>query len=157
MIFKPNISRLKERRDVTGLLDALTSKDTHTRREAIQALGEIGAKAAVPFLVEILADVHNREDKEEAGAALRKIGDREAIEALVKANMLSRERERTLIDAAVASPNRRYREGFYVNRISSNEGFVLLLCDELKHKSDEVRQWAAHCLGEFSKAQAVTK
>ena len=121
-LFGPNISTMKDKHDLAGLLHALKGKDARTRREAIKALGELGARSAVPALVEILlADQNDVAEKAESAEALGKIADAAAIEPLVKANEISKERERALIDMAIATPDRRYRAEFYVNRIATDE------------------------------------
>lgn len=121
-IFKPNIASLKEKGDAAGLIQALKIKDTRTRCEAIKALRELGSKSAVPALTEVLLEkVGGITEKVETAEALGKIGAAAAIESLTQAIAISRERERALIDTAISSPDRRYREGFYINRISADE------------------------------------
>lgn len=210
-IFKPNIAALKAKRDLAGLLQALKDKDARTRREAIVAIGDLGARSFVSALVEIvLADNPGIAEKADAVEALGKIGDESVMDVLVKANVLSQERERDLIEAATTSPDRRYHEGFYITRIATDEFMfrsaianalarfggmrafealfdllatenghmanniksaiqtaitnvlrkgdaesVARLAGKLKHSSEDVRQWAAQCLGEFGDARVV--
>ena len=53
----PNIEKLKERRDVKGLLRAaLDDNDSVRRRKAAEALGELGDAWAVEFLITALKD-----------------------------------------------------------------------------------------------------
>ncbi len=48
--FRPNIGRLKEQKNIDGLIEALAAGDASLRREAAVALYSLGA-AAVPVLV----------------------------------------------------------------------------------------------------------
>jgi HEAT repeat protein len=103
-IFRPpNIEKLREKRDVDGLIKALRGKDPVVRRDAADALGEIGDERAVEALVEAgtsdtlhmnptklddLATVHNA-----IASALRKIGVGRAVE-LLAAKLKTRARSR---------------------------------------------------------------
>lgn len=120
--FKPNISALKAKRDVAGLLNALKGKDAQIRREAIKALGDLGARPAVPALCDILLarDV-SVADQAEVADALGKQSDAASLDALAKASTLSHERERKLIEMATSSPDRRYHEGYYITQIATSE------------------------------------
>jgi HEAT repeat protein len=121
-LFKPNIVALKAKRDIAGLVHALQATESRTRADAVQALGELGEKKTAPALVALLlADEQQLGEKVEAADALGKIGDEGAIEPLLQAHVVSQRRERDLIDAARAAPDRRYRDGFYVNRIATDE------------------------------------
>lgn len=56
-MFKPNVEKLKEKREVVGLIKALEYKeDPYVRKEAAEALGEIGDKRAVDPLIKALKD-----------------------------------------------------------------------------------------------------
>jgi HEAT repeat protein len=90
------------------------------RRDVLKALGDLGDTRALPAIVqELLADEKALGDKVYAAEALGKLGDATAIEPLVRANETSRRRERETIATVLASPDRRYRDNFYVNRIST--------------------------------------
>ncbi len=120
--FGSNIAGLKQKRDVTGLIQFLKSKDRHTRTEAIKALGELGDARAVPTLGDLLAAPEQPiGDLIHAANALGKIDDATTVAVLQRAVRVSRQREQDLIDLARAAPERRYRDGFYVNRISTDE------------------------------------
>ncbi len=121
-ILGPNISALKQKRDVAGLLKILQRDDVHARRAAIRALGEIGDRAAVSALAALLADNrHLVSEQINAAEALGKIGDPSAIDALLLANTASIERERAAIEEATAPADKPYGPGFYINRISADE------------------------------------
>ena len=49
-LFKPNIARLKQNRDLAGLVKALQSKDPQTRRDVLKTVGELEATSAIPAL-----------------------------------------------------------------------------------------------------------
>ncbi len=121
-LFGPNVATLKVRRDVAGLAQALKQKDTRLRRDVLRAFGELRDASAVPAILAVLAERDNAlTEKIDAADALGKIGDAAARDALAQANTISRDRERVLIDAAIASSDGTYRDGFYVNRIAADE------------------------------------
>jgi HEAT repeat protein len=77
---------------------------------------------AAPMLNECLfSNTSQIPEKTEAAEALGKLGDASTMDALFKANAISRERERQEIDNSVATPDKTYRPGFYVNRIAADE------------------------------------
>ncbi len=210
-LFPPNIAAMKEKRDLAGLLMILKGKDARARSAAAEALGELGARSAVPAIIEILlAAAKTFAERTSAAEALGMIKDEAAIDALVQAIARSRTREQAAIDEIVESPNRKHSLNFYVNRIAADEytlrsaiaialgriggersiralfemlasetgqmadsvksdvrnaiadalqregeRFVPLACEELKHSSMDVRQWAAHCLGDLGGEPAV--
>ncbi|MBI4790002.1 MAG: HEAT repeat domain-containing protein [Chloroflexi bacterium] len=121
-LFKPSIAALKQKRDVAGLAGALKSKDRQTRRDALKALADLEARAAVPALIELLlVEDGDLQTKVDVAELLRKLADGSAVPALLKANAVSQERERARIKAAIASSDHRYRDGLYVNLISAEE------------------------------------
>jgi HEAT repeat protein len=121
-ILGSNVANLQAKRDVAGLVQACKSKDIRTRCAALHALGELRDSRALPVLNDCLfANASQAPEKAEAAEALGKLGDVGAIDALFKANTISQERERQEIDAAVATADKTYRPGFYVNRIAADE------------------------------------
>ncbi|MBI5032029.1 MAG: HEAT repeat domain-containing protein [Chloroflexi bacterium] len=121
-LFKPNIANLKARRDITGLVQALTIRDPDIRHAAAVALGELKATKAVAAIVGmLLASDSTRGERIAAATALGKIGDESTIDALAQASETSREREHASIDAALESRDPKYRHNLYVNRISADE------------------------------------
>ena len=141
-LFKPNIANLKSKRDVNGLVQALTIRDPEIRHDAAQALGELNATHAIPAIVKmLLADDSARGERIAAANALCKIGDEANIGSLVQANDASRRREHATIDAALVSPDPRYRANLYINRIAAEEY--------------EVRAALAHAVGQIGGASAI--
>lgn len=53
---KPNVEKLREKRDVEGLMKALKHKDINVRLGAAEALGRIGDARAEKPLTEVLKD-----------------------------------------------------------------------------------------------------
>ena len=53
---KPDVKRLRERRNIEGLVKALSHKEWTVRSEAAEALGELGDQRAVPALIGALED-----------------------------------------------------------------------------------------------------
>lgn len=210
-LFKPNLTTLKNKRDVAGLIQALKTKDARLRRDALKALGDLGDPRALDAVVQaLLADEKELGDKVYAAEALGKLGAAAAIEPLMRAYETSQRREQETIAAILASPDRRYRDNFYVNRISTDElelrttiaqalaqiggtaalhalltllateqgametsiknklrgaiqevarklgnAAVPIFCEQLRHPLMHVREWAAHCLGEFEDGPAI--
>ncbi len=83
MFFKPNIEKMKEKRDVKGLKKALRNKDVLIRAKAARALGELKDESAVEDLIEALQD-ESLDVRKSAIWALSNIGNARAVEALVR-------------------------------------------------------------------------
>lgn len=81
-MFKPNVEKMKEKKDVDGLAKALKHKDVAIRRSAAEALGNIRDGRAVEPLVQALND-EDTAVRGNAAYALGYLGDRRAIEPLV--------------------------------------------------------------------------
>ena len=80
-----NVTVLKLRKDVDGLVKALGSEKDHDAREAAaEALGEIGDSRVVEPLVAALGDTDD-DVREAAAEALGKIGDPRAVDPLTAA------------------------------------------------------------------------
>ena len=121
-LFPPNIAAMKEKRDFAGLLMILKGKDVRARSAAAQALGELGARSAVPAIAELLLSPDSKlTEKTTAAEALGSIKDDSAVDALVQETAHSRARERGTIDAAIDATDRKYSLNYYVNRIAADE------------------------------------
>lgn len=77
-LFKPNVEKMKGKRDIVGLIKRLSNKDTQVRQAAAQALGVIKDAKAVEPLIEALKD-ESCSVREEAAKALGKIKDSSAV------------------------------------------------------------------------------
>lgn len=120
-IFQPNVSTLKQRRDTAGLIKLLKSKDAQTRRAAIQALGEIGAKSSTAALCELLLSPGtDRVEQADLANALGALGDPGAVVPLLQAMVISKSREQAQLADAKSGEDPRH-VGFAVNLISGNE------------------------------------
>ena len=81
----PNIEKMKAKRDVQGLIEALGyQKDASIRSAAARALGELKDVQAVEPLIATLKDSDSKVS-ELAAEALGKIGDARAVEPLIAA------------------------------------------------------------------------
>jgi len=136
---KPNVEKLEARRDVQGLLRALSyPKHSGVRRGAAEALGRIGDSRAVEPLIAALKD----EDflvRGAAAQALGEIGDLRAVEPLAAA---LKDEEHTRSCAADAL----WRLGTPA---------VEPLIAALKDEDFLVRRWAAVTLGHIGSRRAV--
>lgn len=74
MFFKPNVARMKERRDVPGLLRALSHQDEQIWKAADEALNDISDPST---LVELLKGLKDPEDRVRSAcvSGLGRIGD----------------------------------------------------------------------------------
>lgn len=121
-LFGPNVTALKQKRDIPALIKILQRDNVRMRREAIRALGDIGDRAAVPALTVILeSDQPRGPEQIDAVQALGKIADAGTVAALVQAGAASIAREKAVIEEATAPTDNPYRPGFYINRISAEE------------------------------------
>jgi HEAT repeat protein len=79
----PNIENMKAKRNIQGLIKALTyQKDAHTRELAATALGELRNALAVQPLIPVLKD-GNENVRQSAVEALGKIGGTAVVEPLI--------------------------------------------------------------------------
>src|SRR5512138_364824 len=120
-IFQPNVSTMKQKRDIAGLVKLLKSKDAQTRRAAIQALGEIGAKSSTAALCELLLSPGtDRVEQADLANALGALSDPGAVVPLLQAMVISKSREQAQLADAKSGTDPRH-VGFAVNLISGNE------------------------------------
>lgn len=82
-IGKPNIEKLKVKKDVEGLIKALKHKDRDIREKAAKALGKIKGERAVETLIQALKD-EGTWVRQEAAKALGKIKDKRAVRPLIQ-------------------------------------------------------------------------
>ncbi len=96
----PNVEKLKEKKDVKGLINALGyGKDYKVRSAAAQALGEIRDHHAVEPLITALKDKNN-DVCTDAARALGEIGDPRAEDGLIAAiNSISRYTRTAAVEA----------------------------------------------------------
>lgn len=82
-IFRPNIAKLQARGDVEGLVKCLQYRQWEVRRDAVQALGELQAGAAVKPLLAALRQDWSVEVQTRAAEALGRIKDPRAVPFLI--------------------------------------------------------------------------
>jgi 3-methyladenine DNA glycosylase AlkC len=80
---EPNILKMKAKKDVKGLIKALTDEDKYVRKQAAWALGQMG-ESAVERLIRALKD-EEEAVRSRVAEALGKIGDARAVEPLIQA------------------------------------------------------------------------
>jgi len=81
--FKPNVAKLKKRKNTGALIRALDNEDRSVRTAAVEALGELGDSRAVLPLISLLEDPGEETAlREQVCAALGLIGGPRAVEAL---------------------------------------------------------------------------
>ena len=132
----PNVEKLAAKHKVEGLIKALTyKKDQTIRKEAAQALGQIGDAQATKPLIAILRD-ENESVRVEAIKALGQIGDPQAVEALIA---------RLKYDSSYVS-------------VAAADALVKIGAPAVKlliHAIDPHNKKAAEALGRINGAQAV--
>jgi HEAT repeat protein len=87
-LFKPNVRKLKAKKDVEKLINALKYKDENVRMNALEALVMIGKPAVTPLIRTIGDSQYFQEHqyvRSYATWALGKIGDAKAIKPLIQA------------------------------------------------------------------------
>ncbi len=81
-LFEPNIERLKEKRNIKGLIKALSNRSTTIQVQAARVLGRLHAREAVDDLIIALTD-WNYDVQIAAAEALGQIGHNKAIKPLL--------------------------------------------------------------------------
>jgi len=93
---KPNVERMKIKKDVKGLIKSLKHKDAEVRKCAAWALGEIKAIRAVEPLIQTYND-KDEDVRREATKALEKIRDGRDVDVLIHKALYNREVSKTKI------------------------------------------------------------
>jgi hypothetical protein len=138
---QPKVQKLTAKRDVDGLIKALTyPKDTAVRRSAAEALGILGDIRAVEPLIAALADTDNAQRKA-AVDALGFLRDARAVEP-VTARLCDESPD--VCEAAAAA-----LENLFAGRS------VEFLADALRDNSEVVRMTAIKALGNLNDPRAV--
>jgi HEAT repeat protein len=175
----PNIEKLTAKRDVQGLINALSymkdsdqEKHYDIRRQAAEVLGEMGDARAVKPLIAAFND-KEISVREEAAHALGKIGDGSAVDALIDAflftqpNFVGKPAVEALrkigADRAVDTFTGALKNRDKWIRHKAAEGLGVMgdaraveaLIDALNDKEDLVRREAASSLGEIRDARAM--
>ncbi len=132
---QPNIEKLKEKRDVKGLIKALNYKeDYYVRIEAAKTLGEIGDKRAVAPLIQALKDEAGYV-RIEAAKALGEIGWQPENNAEKVSYLMAK--------------------GQWDELVKLGKSVVALLIQALKDKNWYIRWRTAEVLGEIGGKQPI--
>lgn len=165
-LFKPNVEKLMEKRNVNGLLKALQHKNSHVRALAAYALGEIRAHEAVEPLIDALL-TDNVDVRREAAGALGIIKDARAIDALIenfKYGLFFNPDLQTITDAYGNEEIPNYSIGDSFASVHGNAKWALTeigepavdsLLNTLKDESSFARAAAAHTLGTIKDKRAI--
>ena len=169
-LFKPDVEKLKAKKDVKGLIKALHyKKDYKVRWRAAEALGEIGDARAVEPLIAVSLQDENAGVRWGAAEALGKIGDARAIKSLMGALKDKDVREeairalRRIGDVRAVKPLLNETEWIYYliatekwdEVVKIGKPAVELLIDALKDRYWNVRVCAVKALGDIGDARAV--
>ncbi len=136
-LFKPNVEKLKVKKDFPGLLAALSNKDANVRKDAAMALGDIGNIDFIDQLINALKDPFISVQKE-AVLSLGKMKNEKAARALI-----------------FTLANKDLHELSSMTLINIGKPAVVSLINALKDNNFEIRQSAAKALGEIGDAKAV--
>jgi len=166
----PNIEKLKAAKNFKGLIGALKHKYSSVRKEAIEALADIGKPAVEPLIGAL--EGKDYEIQHGAAEALGRIGDERAIEPLIKAfkdgmslvrskavGALSKFRDTRAVETIIKALKDNYSD-VQINAAWSLAALkdtmaVEPLIENLKHRDREVRKAAAYALGEIGDSRAV--
>lgn len=99
------------------LLEVLKDSDWRVRLRATEALGELGLPGAIPDLLHLLAQDPDTAIRQDAARALGKIGDAEAVDALIQAS--DNDRLRTYAIEALGGIGDRRALGFLLSCVKS--------------------------------------
>ncbi len=80
---KPNLEKMKAKKDIEGLIKTLKYKDRSIRWKTIEILGELGENLAIEPLIQALKDEYDLV-RFKAAETLGKIGDVRAVEPLTQ-------------------------------------------------------------------------
>ena len=136
----PNIEQLKAKRDIQGLIKALSyQKDGNVRCSACEALGDLQSAAAVEPLIAATADA-SPDVRRYAATALGTIGDARAVAGLVT---LLKDTDKNIEIAVIGALSK-------IGVPAVNQLIVAL-----KNPNDHTRACAAVALGRIGDPQAV--
>jgi HEAT repeat protein len=139
-LFKPNVQKLYAKKNVQGLIKALTDKDPEVRKGSAESLGKLKDVRAVNALVAALTDGEWK-IRAEAAYALGEIGPQEAVLPLIAA-LEDGDRD-VCINAAHA-----------LGKIRSKEAVVPLIAT-LNARGSFEGEFIANALGNIGAQEAV--
>ncbi|MDP8233546.1 MAG: HEAT repeat domain-containing protein [Candidatus Saelkia tenebricola] len=163
-LFKPNMEKLKAKKNIKGLIRLLQNKKDYSMRSfAVEALGDIKDKRAVEPLIVILKN-SDENIRERAVEALGRIGDLRGVEPLIE--ILKDEKCCVRISAVKALRNLGYKP------LSNSEKIFYLIASQDWNeiakigetaieplinimKDEAIRDRAAEALGKIGSARSV--
>jgi len=137
------IEELKEEKEIGKLIDLLQENEAQIREEAVKALGMIGSKEALPYLIERL--------KEDPDATVR------ANAALALSHFKSEECKTTLKEAAEDEDWEVRHDAAIAMRDFPDEEIKEKLCSLITDKEVEVRKKAIDSLGEMGDEDMISE
>lgn len=141
------LGMIKDDAAIDALVNAAAKSRERERGDINAAINSSDRKYSINFYVNrIAADEYTL--RSAIAIALGRIGGERAIRALFEALALETGQMAESVKSDV-------RNSIADALQRGGERFVPLACEELKHSSMDVRQWAAHCLGDLGGAQAA--
>ena len=134
LVSSVNVKRMKEQRDVRGLVGALRHRDAGIQYEAAEALGLLREPAAVPHLVAALTGDRYSGVRWKAAEALARIGE-PAVDALIRA-------------LGDGDEDVRWKAAIALGEIGDPRAIAPLI-DHLHDEDRFVQSRAAYALGQF--------
>lgn len=137
-LFGPNIDKLKENRDINGLIKILESKKPDVRKEAAEALSRVGSAEALPGLI----------------VALRDPDARVRFYAVVGLAKIKQPAAEDVLKSAVSDSDWEVRKEALTALIKSSANLDALAL-AIKFNSAELRELAVVRLGELENPEAI--
>lgn len=137
-LFGPDVEKLKEKRDIAGLMKALQNKKNEIRKDAAEALAQIGGADVIPGLLAALQD---------SDARVRVY----AVQGFAK---IKAPQSRGALESAVADSDWEVRKEALAALIKS-ESDVDAMLQAIRFNSAELRELAAVRLGDVNTADSV--
>jgi HEAT repeat protein len=138
--FKPNVAKLRARRDVEGLIKCLQYREWGVRRDAVLALGAMGDVRAVRPLLATLNKDWSVEVQTRAVEALGRIKDPRAVPFLI-----------TGLESIIPTIKRKAAEAL----VELGAASVQALCVALQDLNSQVQEESAWALGEIRDRRAA--
>jgi HEAT repeat protein len=140
MLFKPDILKFKQNKNVKGLIKALKYHGSHERSWAAEVLGDLGETSAVEPLIDTLKD-KDINVRWSAVKSLGKIGDRRAALPIAIALTETNDWQMPLL----------VREAL----VNIGQRNCDALMDLMTHSNSDIRQLPAKILGEIGCQEAI--
>ena len=151
-LFKPNIGKMRRRRDVDGLSKALKHKDWQIRQQAAKALGEIGGFQATDALIDLFNNSDHTKRPYIIGI-LGKMSEPRVINALIDAlqdrHLVVNQSAAKALHPHLTTPGM-LRDGEAIEPLER-----ILMIDSLSHEVNRTKQSTIKALGEIGGKRVV--